>query len=179
MKGESKSLAELPSTKKEQVNENDRKDDRKDKEAPKEKERDKDKDHPKDTPKDKERDKDKEREKERKDKERMKEDEDNSEEGGIDLLARDSSADIAMMKMMGLPCGFNSTKGKHVEGNDWGTARIKSQRLYRQYMNRKGGFNRKLDPDRNVSRDSKKKKGSKTKSKPSKPSNPDKKKRKE
>ena len=50
----------------------------------------------------------------------------------------------AMMALMGFG-GFDSTKGKHVEGADAGAANIKLKRVYRQYMNRQGGFNRPLD----------------------------------
>ncbi|KAF8136636.1 hypothetical protein EV363DRAFT_1320101 [Boletus edulis] len=49
-----------------------------------------------------------------------------------------------MMAMMGLT-GFGSTKGKRVEGNQEGTVNIKKIRTWRQYMNRRGGFNRPLD----------------------------------
>ncbi|XP_022920059.1 U4/U6.U5 small nuclear ribonucleoprotein 27 kDa protein [Onthophagus taurus] len=49
-----------------------------------------------------------------------------------------------MMKMMGF-CSFDSTKGKKVEGNDVGDVHVILKRKYRQYMNRKGGFNRPLD----------------------------------
>ncbi|KAL0071470.1 hypothetical protein AAF712_001327 [Marasmius tenuissimus] len=52
--------------------------------------------------------------------------------------------DSAMMAMMGMS-GFGSTKGKHVEGNQEGTVNIKKMRTWRQYMNRRGGFNRPLD----------------------------------
>ncbi|KAG6845731.1 hypothetical protein H0H87_004997 [Tephrocybe sp. NHM501043] len=69
--------------------------------------------------------------------------------------------DVAMMAMMGLS-GFGSTKvsfpypledhilkhllqGKAVEGNQEGAAHVKKQRTWRQYMNRRGGFNRPLD----------------------------------
>ncbi|KZT26262.1 hypothetical protein NEOLEDRAFT_244263 [Neolentinus lepideus HHB14362 ss-1] len=50
--------------------------------------------------------------------------------------------DAAMMTMMGLS-GFGSTK--RVEGNQEGTADVKKMRTWRQYMNRRGGFNRPLD----------------------------------
>jgi len=50
----------------------------------------------------------------------------------------------AMMKAMGIS-GFNTTKGKKVVGNDAAAVSIKKQRQYRQYMNRRGGFNRPLD----------------------------------
>lgn len=49
-----------------------------------------------------------------------------------------------MMKAMGF-CGFDSTKGKKVDGNDAGEVHVILKRKYRQYMNRKGGFNRPLD----------------------------------
>uniref|UniRef100_A0A1Q3EU34 U4/U6.U5 small nuclear ribonucleoprotein 27 kDa protein n=1 Tax=Culex tarsalis TaxID=7177 RepID=A0A1Q3EU34_CULTA len=49
-----------------------------------------------------------------------------------------------MMKTMGF-CGFDSTKGKKVEGNNVGEVHVILKRKYRQYMNRKGGFNRPLD----------------------------------
>lgn len=40
---------------------------------------------------------------------------------------------------------FSSTKGKHVIGNSVYVAKILKQRKYRQYMNRRGGFNHPLD----------------------------------
>lgn len=46
-----------------------------------------------------------------------------------------------MMAMMGFG-GFDSTKGKKVAGANVSGADIKQQRTYRQYMNRRGGFNR-------------------------------------
>lgn len=52
--------------------------------------------------------------------------------------------DAAMMAMMGLS-GFGTTKNKRVEGNQEGAVQIKKQRTWRQYMNRRGGFNRPLD----------------------------------
>ncbi|KAJ6630626.1 hypothetical protein B0H10DRAFT_1982073 [Mycena sp. CBHHK59/15] len=52
--------------------------------------------------------------------------------------------DAGMMAMMGLS-GFGSTKGKHIEGNQQGALSVKKQRTWRQYMNRRGGFNRPLD----------------------------------
>jgi U4/U6.U5 tri-snRNP-associated protein 3 len=42
---------------------------------------------------------------------------------------------------------FNTTKGKHVPGScNASAANIKVEKKYRQYMNRRGGFNRPLDP---------------------------------
>ncbi|KAI8321450.1 DUF1777-domain-containing protein, partial [Martensiomyces pterosporus] len=49
-----------------------------------------------------------------------------------------------MMALMGFG-GFDSTKGKGVSGNNAGAVNVKKQRKFRQYMNRKGGFNRPLD----------------------------------
>ncbi|CAE6460280.1 unnamed protein product [Rhizoctonia solani] len=52
--------------------------------------------------------------------------------------------EMQMMAAMGFG-GFDSTKGKNVTGNQQGAANVKKQRTWRQYMNRKGGFNRPLD----------------------------------
>ncbi|KAJ6547424.1 hypothetical protein B0H19DRAFT_1379694 [Mycena capillaripes] len=52
--------------------------------------------------------------------------------------------EAGMMAMMGMS-GFGSTKGKHIDGNQEGAASVKKQRTWRQYMNRRGGFNRPLD----------------------------------
>lgn len=52
-----------------------------------------------------------------------------------------SEADVAMMASMGFG-GFGTTKGREVTGNQEGGVFIKKQRTWRQYMNRKGGFNR-------------------------------------
>ena len=49
-----------------------------------------------------------------------------------------------MMKIMGFT-GFNTTKNKKVANNDNSAVHMTSKRKYRQYMNRKGGFNRPLD----------------------------------
>jgi U4/U6.U5 tri-snRNP-associated protein 3 len=49
-----------------------------------------------------------------------------------------------MMKLMGF-AGFDSTKGKHIGGNDVSAVHHVVVRKYRQYMNRRGGFNRPLD----------------------------------
>lgn len=40
---------------------------------------------------------------------------------------------------------FNTTKNKKVKDNVSGAVKINKPRKYRQYMNRKGGFNRPLD----------------------------------
>ncbi|VDP22284.1 unnamed protein product [Soboliphyme baturini] len=41
---------------------------------------------------------------------------------------------------------FDSTKGKKVPSNVRGLSSVHKKRKYRQYMNRRGGFNRPLDP---------------------------------
>lgn len=56
--------------------------------------------------------------------------------------------EIEMMRMMGIPVGFDSTKGKHVPGADVSGVRAVSKRQPRQYMNRRGGFNRPLPAER-------------------------------
>ena len=55
-----------------------------------------------------------------------------------------SNEEIEMMKIMGIS-GFSTTKNKKVAGNDHGEVHVSVKRRYRQYMNRKGGFNRPLD----------------------------------
>ncbi|GBN04779.1 hypothetical protein AVEN_120879-1 [Araneus ventricosus] len=52
--------------------------------------------------------------------------------------------EIEMMKTMGFG-NFDTTKGKHVPGNVAYGVHVIHKRKYRQYMNRKGGFNRPLD----------------------------------
>ncbi len=52
--------------------------------------------------------------------------------------------EIEMMKVMGFG-NFDTSKGKKVKGNDVGDVHVVVKRKYRQYMNRKGGFNRPLD----------------------------------
>ncbi|KAG6868278.1 hypothetical protein C0993_005563 [Termitomyces sp. T159_Od127] len=61
------------------------------------------------------------------------------EEG--EAMDAENEDDTAMMALMGLT-GFGSTKGKAVEGNQEGGVFLKKQRTWRQYMNRRGGFNR-------------------------------------
>ena len=55
-----------------------------------------------------------------------------------------SKDELEMMKIMGFT-GFTTTKNKKVKNNDVSGVHISSKRKYRQYMNRKGGFNRPLD----------------------------------
>jgi len=49
-----------------------------------------------------------------------------------------------MKEMLGFG-SFHSTKGKKVDGNNVGAVNVPVKRKYRQYMNRRGGFNRPLD----------------------------------
>jgi U4/U6.U5 tri-snRNP-associated protein 3 len=56
----------------------------------------------------------------------------------------DDIVDSDMMQLMGFS-NFDSTKNKHVDGNVQGEAKLNRPRKYRQYMNRRGGFNRPLD----------------------------------
>ncbi|KAK8382153.1 hypothetical protein O3P69_015247 [Scylla paramamosain] len=49
-----------------------------------------------------------------------------------------------MKELLGFS-SFHTTKGKRVEGNNVGAVHVIMKRKYRQYMNRKGGFNRPLD----------------------------------
>ncbi|RVW59514.1 hypothetical protein CK203_100718 [Vitis vinifera] len=72
-------------------------------------------------------------------------------EGG-DVGGGDAEMDadeIELMKKMGIPCTFDSTKGKPVPGADVSGVRSVTKRLPRQYMNRRGGFNRPLPAERN------------------------------
>lgn len=56
--------------------------------------------------------------------------------------------EIEMMKKLGIPVGFDSTKGKPVPGADVSGVRVVTKRQPRQYMNRRGGFNRPLPAER-------------------------------
>ncbi|KAH9524587.1 U4/U6.U5 small nuclear ribonucleoprotein [Bulinus truncatus] len=51
---------------------------------------------------------------------------------------------MSMMKLMGF-ANFDTTKGKKVDGNEISAVNLQRKRRYRQYMNRRGGFNRPLD----------------------------------
>ncbi|CAI2161801.1 15513_t:CDS:2 [Funneliformis geosporum] len=62
-------------------------------------------------------------------------------DSSIMVIDPNEDPDQALMKAMGI-AGFNTTKGKRVVGNDIAAVSIKKQRQYRQYMNRRGGFNR-------------------------------------
>jgi len=62
-----------------------------------------------------------------------------------DLVVTDDMDETAIMAAMGLPVHFDTTQGKQVEGANHHCAQVKTKRKYRQYMNRRGGFNRPLD----------------------------------
>uniref|UniRef100_A0A8C5M235 U4/U6.U5 small nuclear ribonucleoprotein 27 kDa protein n=1 Tax=Leptobrachium leishanense TaxID=445787 RepID=A0A8C5M235_9ANUR len=63
----------------------------------------------------------------------------------VEELEGKTEEEIEMMKLMGFD-GFDTTKGKKVDGSVNAYAiNVSQKRKYRQYMNRKGGFNRPLD----------------------------------
>merc|ERR1712228_114469 len=64
----------------------------------------------------------------------------------LEELAASNLSEAEMMKALGLPVsGFDSSKGKEAdEASAMSGVRVKSKRQYRQYMNRRGGFNRPL-----------------------------------
>jgi len=68
----------------------------------------------------------------------------------VDMDAGVSAEEVEMMKMMGIPTGFDTTNGKYVDDETAhaGAVKVKSTRQARQYMNRKGGFNRPLPAEK-------------------------------
>ena len=71
------------------------------------------------------------------------------EEPQVNLEDLDPNREEYMMAVMGIPVNFDSTKGKKVEGADVSAARVKPSRHHRQYMNRRGGFNKFLEAEDN------------------------------
>ena len=76
----------------------------------------------------------------------------------VSLDAEMSAEEIQMMMAMGIPFGFDSTQGKKVddEAANTGAVKVKTTRTARQYMNRRGGFNKMLPAEvtgKKVSRD--------------------------
>mmetsp|Transcript_33367 Transcript_33367/g.93635 ORF Transcript_33367/g.93635 Transcript_33367/m.93635 type:complete len:141 (-) Transcript_33367:193-615(-) len=69
---------------------------------------------------------------------------DDEEEMKEFLLSTDMPEDQMLVKMMGFSA-FDSTKGKDHSGSDLSDVKRATKRQYRQYMNRRGGFNRPLD----------------------------------
>jgi U4/U6.U5 tri-snRNP-associated protein 3 len=73
------------------------------------------------------------------------------EEGdGLKLDAELTAEELRMMQAMGIPFTFDTTQGRHVEDESVNVSgvKIKSKRTARQYMNRRGGFNRPLPLER-------------------------------
>ena len=56
---------------------------------------------------------------------------------------RELTEEEQLQQLLGFS-GFDSSKGKAVENNDVGAVKIAAKREYRQYMNRKGAFNKPL-----------------------------------
>ena len=65
---------------------------------------------------------------------------------GANFTAGLTAEDMHMMQQLGLPFGFDTTQGKIVDdaAANESAVKITSQRKARQFMNRKGGFNRSL-----------------------------------
>eukprot|EP00887_Chlorella_sp_A99_P005235 scaffold1.g5235.t1 len=68
----------------------------------------------------------------------------------IELDAELTPEELMLMQQMGIPFGFDSTAGKHVDDEkaNAGAVKVKSTRGARQFMNRRGGFNRPLPTER-------------------------------
>ncbi|KAI8469983.1 MAG: hypothetical protein J3K34DRAFT_268919 [Monoraphidium minutum] len=71
-------------------------------------------------------------------------------DGPVSLDAPLSQEEIQMMAAMGVPFGFDTTQGRHVEDEraNVSGSKVKSTRSARQFMNRRGGFNRPLPAER-------------------------------
>jgi len=69
------------------------------------------------------------------------------EDAPIDPATLDPNSEEAMMAALGLPfSGFDSSKGKKIEGADVSGVKLKSNRQYRQYMNRRTGVGKPGEP---------------------------------
>ena len=68
----------------------------------------------------------------------------------VALDAELSAEEIQMMMAMGIPFGFDTTQGKHVDdkASNQGAVKVATKRSARQYMNRKGGFNKALPAEK-------------------------------
>ena len=64
----------------------------------------------------------------------------------MDLDAGVTPEEMQMMAAMGIPFGFDTTQGtdRGDEASKMGAVKAKQTRQARQYMNRRGGFNRNL-----------------------------------
>mmetsp|Transcript_119044 Transcript_119044/g.167340 ORF Transcript_119044/g.167340 Transcript_119044/m.167340 type:complete len:142 (+) Transcript_119044:80-505(+) len=69
---------------------------------------------------------------------------DDEEEMKEFLLSTDMPEDQMLSKMMGFSA-FDSSKGRDHSTSDLSDVKRATKRQYRQYMNRRGGFNRPLD----------------------------------
>jgi U4/U6.U5 tri-snRNP-associated protein 3 len=90
------------------------------------------------------------RERRRDRKRKEKEDKKNSKDDKpADLMAGLTAEEIMQMQQLGLPFGFGTTQGIEVEdaAANESAMKVSSQRKARQFMNRKGGFNRMLPPE--------------------------------
>jgi U4/U6.U5 tri-snRNP-associated protein 3 len=72
------------------------------------------------------------------------------DDGALKLDAELTAEELRMMQAMGIPFTFDTTQGRHVEDESANISgiKIKSKRTARQYMNRRGGFNRPLPAER-------------------------------
>jgi U4/U6.U5 tri-snRNP-associated protein 3 len=66
----------------------------------------------------------------------------------IDLEGSDEDAMAKMAAMMGLPLDFDTSQNKDHTTSEASAIHRKTVRSARQYMNRKGGFNRALPAER-------------------------------
>jgi len=66
----------------------------------------------------------------------------------VSPLALDDD-DENLMKKFGIPTGFKTTKGKYVPDANHSAVKLTTKRQPRQYMNRRGGFNRPLPAESN------------------------------
>ncbi len=68
----------------------------------------------------------------------------------MDFDADITPEEMQMMAGMGIPFGFDTTQGKHVDDDaaNAGAVKAKQTRRARQYMNRRGGFNRPLPSEK-------------------------------
>lgn len=68
----------------------------------------------------------------------------------VDLDAGVTPEEMQMMAAMGIPFGFDTTQGidRGDEASKMGAVKAKQTRQARQYMNRRGGFNRNLPAER-------------------------------
>jgi U4/U6.U5 tri-snRNP-associated protein 3 len=68
--------------------------------------------------------------------------------GGVEEQQEDEDSDTAQLHTLMGFTGFKTTKNQKVPGNDVYGVRKEKKTVYRQYMNRVGGFNRPLSPTR-------------------------------